>query len=214
MSAQSLQPDVSLDYWVLTLRTIAPGSRAAFFDRDGTLIRNVPYLANSEEVCLERGAAEALSAFRRSGFAIIIITNQSGIARGLVTPAQYASVNRRMIELLGPGLVDAIIACPFHPEGVAPWKVPDHPWRKPATGMIDAAVARFGIDLARSVLLGDSVIDIEAGLRARIGHLIHLGTGHGQRDRTAVENLLRANPGTRINCLASLQSLEIEELAR
>ena len=214
MSAQSLQQDVSLDDWVLTLRPIAPGSRAAFFDRDGTLIRNVPYLADSNGVCLEPGAVDALSAFRRSGFAIIIITNQSGIARGLVTPAQYACVNQRMIDLLGPDLVDAIIACPFHPEGKAPWKASDHPWRKPASGMIDAAAARFGIDVPRSVLLGDSVIDIEAGLRARVGHLIHLGTGHGQRDRAAVEDLSRANPGARINRLASLESLEVEELAR
>ncbi|WP_285710775.1 D-glycero-alpha-D-manno-heptose-1,7-bisphosphate 7-phosphatase [Erythrobacter oryzae] len=214
MSAQILPHEVLLDDWFVALREVEPGSPAAFFDRDGTLIRNVPYLADSDEVCLERGAVEALSAYRRSGFAIIVITNQSGIARGLVTPAQYASVNQRMINLLGADLVDAIIACPFHPEGVAPWNVPDHPWRKPATGMIDAAASRFGVDVARSVLLGDSVIDIEAGLRAGIGHLIHLGTGHGQRDRAAVENLSRANPGTRISCLASLQSLEVEELAR
>jgi D-glycero-D-manno-heptose 1,7-bisphosphate phosphatase len=80
--------------------------------------------------------------------------------------------------------------------------------------MIDAAAARFGLDVARSVLLGDSVIDIEAGLRAGIGHLIHLGTGHGQRDRAAVDDLSRANPGAIIDCLASLQSLEVEELAR
>lgn len=213
MSAQSLHHEVLLEDWFVALREIEPGSPAAFFDRDGTLIRNVPYIANSDEVCLERGTVEALSAFRRNGFAIVVITNQSGIARGLVTPGQYTAVNQRMIELLGPALVDAIIACPFHPEGVAPWKVPDHPWRKPATGMIDAAAARFGLDVARSVLLGDSVIDIEAGLRAGIGHLIHLGTGHGERDRAAVENLSRANPGTRINCLASLQSLEVEELA-
>lgn len=214
MSTQSLHHKIQLDDWFTTLRKIEPGSPVAFFDRDGTLIRNVPYVANGDEVCLERGAAEALSAFRRSGFAIIVITNQSGIARGLITPAQYASVNQRMLELLGPDLVDAIIACPFHPDGFAPWNVPDHPWRKPGTGMIDAAATRFRIDVARSVLLGDSSIDIEAGLRAGIGHLIHLGTGHGQRDRAAVENLSRANPGTKIDCLASLQSLEVGEPAR
>jgi D-glycero-D-manno-heptose 1,7-bisphosphate phosphatase len=214
MSAQILHHDSLLDDWFVALREVEPGSPAVFFDRDGTLIRNVPYLANSDEVRLEPGAVETLSAFRRSGFATIVITNQSGIARGLVTPGQYAAVNQRMIQLLGPDLVDAIIGCPFHPEGVAPWKVPDHPWRKPATGMIDAAAARFGIDLAGSVLIGDSVIDIEAGLRAGVGHLIHLGTGHGQRDRAAVANLSRANPGTGIKCLASLQSLEVEEFPR
>jgi D-glycero-D-manno-heptose 1,7-bisphosphate phosphatase len=214
MSAQILHHEVLLDDWFVALREVEPGSPAVFFDRDGTLIHNVPYLANSDEVRLEPGALEAVSAFRGSGFAIVVITNQSGIARGLVTPEQYTAVNQRMIELLGPDLVDAVIACPFHPDGIAPWTVSDHPWRKPATGMIDAAASRFGIDLARSVLIGDSVIDVEAGLRAGIGHLIHLGTGHGQRDRAAVENLSRANPGTWINCIASLQSLEVEELAR
>lgn len=214
MSTQSLQPEILLDDWFLVLREITPGSPAAFFDRDGTLIRNVPYLADSGEVCLEPGAIEALSAFRQSGFAIVVITNQSGIARGLVTPGQYAAVNRRMIELLGLNLVDAIIACPFHPEGVAPWNVPDHPWRKPATGMIDAASSRFGIDVANSVLLGDSLIDIETGMRAGIGHLVHLGTGHGERDRAAVEELSRANSRMRIDCIASLKSLGFEEFAR
>jgi D-glycero-D-manno-heptose 1,7-bisphosphate phosphatase len=211
MSAHSHNRGFVEDDWFTVLREVAPGSPAAFFDRDGTLIRNVPYLADSNMVWPEVGASEALAAFRRRGFAIVVITNQSGIARGLVTPGQYAAVNRRMIELLGQGLVDAIIACPFHPEGNAPWNVPDHPWRKPAAGMIDAAIARFGIDASRSVLLGDSLIDIEAGLGAGIGHLLHLSTGHGQRDRAAVEALARAHPGTRIECIASLQSLAIEE---
>lgn len=200
------------DDWFKVLREVTPGKPAAFFDRDGTLIHNFPYLADRSKVRLEAGALEAVATFRRCGFAIIVVTNQSGIARGIVTPGQYAEVNARMLELLGPDLIDAIIACPFHPSGNPPWDAADHPWRKPAPGMIDAAIKRFGISRSRSIMLGDSISDVEAGLRAGLARLVHVATGHGLRDRTAVEHLARANPAARIECVESLEMLAIEEV--
>lgn len=213
MTAATSSPSFFHDDWFEVLREVPRGMPAAFFDRDGTLIQEVPYLADSSKVRLEAGTIEALSAFRHRGFAIVVVTNQSGIARGLVTPAQYAAVNARMLELIGQDLVDAIITCPFHPAGNPPWNVADHPWRKPATGMIDAAIQRLGIVRSRSVMLGDSLSDIEAGLRAGLERLVHVATGHGLRDRAAVESVARANMGSRIDCLASLKSLDIEEMA-
>jgi D-glycero-D-manno-heptose 1,7-bisphosphate phosphatase len=213
MTAGTRSPSVVLDDWFKVLREVPPGKPAAFFDRDGTLIHNIPYLADSSKVRLEAGAIDALAAFRRGGFAIVVTTNQSGIARGLVTPKQYAEVNDRMIELLGQDSIDAIIACPFHPAGNSPWNVADHPWRKPATGMIDAAIQRLGIVRSRSVMVGDSLSDVEAGMRAGLGRLVHVATGHGLRDRAAVESVARANRGSRIDCLVSLESLVIEEMA-
>lgn len=198
--------------WFETLRQPQPGSPAAFFDRDGTLIRNVPYLSDSNQVVLEPGAAEAVAGFRRRGFAIVVVTNQSGVARGLVSPAQYREVTERMLELLGTGMVDAVIACPFHPDGEAPWNVAGHPWRKPASGMIDAAVERLGLDRAGSVMLGDSLIDMETGLLAGLGQLVHVATGHGLRDRERVEQLGRAGTDATLTCVASLSALETVDL--
>lgn len=204
---------VADEHWFEVMREVPHGRPAAFFDRDGTLIHNIPYLADPRKVRLEAGAPAALAALRQRGFAIVVITNQSGIARGLVTPGQYREVNRRMLEQLGPDRIDAIIACPFHPAGHAPWQRADHPWRKPAPGMIEAAIARFGLDRSGSLLVGDSLCDIEAGLRARLARLVHVATGHGQRDRPAVEQLAGASRGTKFDFCASLEALVLEETA-
>lgn len=213
MTAGPGTPGLPAQDWFEVLRDVPRRRPAAFFDRDGTLIENSPYLADSGKVRLEPGAIDAIRAFRKRGFAIVVATNQSGIARGLVTPRQYCEVNARMLELIGPDMVDAIIACPFHPAGDPPWNIADHPWRKPAPGMIDAAIERLGIARSGSVMVGDSLSDMEAGLRAGLARLVHVATGHGRRDRAAVASLAHANKGTRFDCIASLKSLVIEEMA-
>jgi D-glycero-D-manno-heptose 1,7-bisphosphate phosphatase len=154
------------------------GKPALFLDRDGTVIENVPYLGDPAGVSLIPGARETIVAFRDRGHAVIIVTNQSGVARGLVSREQYRAVEAAVIAALGPGLVDATYACPFHP---------DHPWRKPEPGMLLAAAQDLALSLAGSVMVGDTLADMKAGAAAGVGAVVHVRTGHGRDERGAVE---------------------------
>ena len=176
----------ALNAWVRIETAPHRGAPALFLDRDGTVIENEPYLADPERVRLIPGARAAIGSFRAAGYAVIIVTNQSGIARGLCTPAQYRAVEARVLDELGAGLVDAVYACPFHPSGQAPFGG-DHPWRKPGAGMLHDAATRFQLDLGRSLMVGDSLSDIQAGAAAGTGSLVHALTGHGAVERPAVE---------------------------
>ncbi|MAE70675.1 MAG: hypothetical protein CME06_09420 [Gemmatimonadetes bacterium] len=150
---------------------------AAFLDRDGTLIELVDYPRDPEQVRLCSGAQEGLARLRSAGFALVVVTNQSGIARGLVTEAERAAVDSRMIELLGPDSApDLILFCPHLPELTGPCSC-----RKPKIGMIREAERRLALDLDRSYLVGDSPADIESGRRAGL-RTVQVATGYGSRD--------------------------------
>lgn len=154
------------------------GKPALFLDRDGTVIENVPYLNDPAQVSPIPGARDAIATFRDNGYAIVLVTNQSGVARGLVSTEQYRAVEVAVIEALGSGLVDATYACPF---------LAEHPWRKPAPGMLLAAAQDLGLWLAGSVMVGDTLADMKAGAAAGVGKLAHVRTGHGRDERAAVE---------------------------
>lgn len=154
------------------------GKPALFLDRDGTVIENVPYLRDPAEISLIPGAKQAIDAFRAAGFAVIIVTNQSGVARGVVSPEEYRAVEAAVVAILGEDSVDASYACPYYP---------DHPWRKPAPGMLLAAAADHGLALAGSMMVGDTLADMIAGNAAGVGALVHVQTGHGAGERAAVE---------------------------
>jgi HAD superfamily hydrolase (TIGR01662 family) len=131
--------------------------RAVLFDRDGTLIQNVAYLADPGGVRPVRGARRTLTALRRNGIAVGIVSNQSGVARGLVTPTQLDSVNARVDTLLGP--FDTWQVCPHGPgDGCS--------CRKPQAGMVRAAAAELGIATEDCVLIGDTGADVDAALTA------------------------------------------------
>lgn len=161
------------------------GKPALFLDRDGTVIENVPYLDDPARIFLVPGAREAIAAFRASGHAVIIVTNQSGVARGLMSPERYHAVEAAMIEALGQGLVDATYACPFL----------DHPWRKPAPGMLLAAALDHGVVLAESTMIGDTLADLQAGAGAGVARVVHVLTGHGAVERAAVETWVGTGGG-------------------
>lgn len=186
-------PDLAAD-WLRIASTPRRGSPALFLDRDGTVIENVPYLADPAGVRLIAGAREAIAAFRAAGHAVILVTNQSGVARGLCSADQYRAVEARVLEFLGPDAIDLVYACPCHPAGEGMFAC-DHPWRKPEAGMLLDAAERFGIDLSRSLMTGDSLSDIQAGAKAGVAALVHVATGHGAAERAAVaafaENLAR-----------------------
>ncbi len=145
-----------------------PTSRAVFLDRDGTLIHDPGYLADPDGVRLLAGVAEALGRLRRAGFLLVVVTNQSGIARGRYTVERYEEVAARLREnLAAAGLeLDAQYYAPYHPDGVVPAYARDHEDRKPNPGMWLRAARDLGIDLARSYSIGDGERDVVAGKRA------------------------------------------------
>lgn len=142
--------------------------RAVFLDRDGTLIHDPGYLADPGGVHLFDEVGDALRALADAGFALVVCTNQSGLARGRYDDAAYRRVAARLDELLlaeGVTLL-ATYYCPYHPEGTVPGLAIDHEDRKPAPGMWRRAAADHGIDLARSYSIGDGERDVVAGRRA------------------------------------------------
>lgn len=145
---------------------------AVFFDRDGTLMEDVPYCGDPAKVKLLPGVPEALRQLKQAGFLNIVITNQSGIGRGLITERQYHAVHQEFLRQIGPGSIDATYYCP------------DPPWvpsarRKPAAGMLLEAAADFAIDLNTSYFVGDKKTDIECGRKTGATAILVL-TGHGR----------------------------------
>ena len=146
----------------------AGGSPAVFLDRDGTLIVDKPYSADPESVEVLDGVVEGLAMLREAGYRLIVVTNQSGIARGYYDEEALARMHRRVDQLLGANgvSVDAYYFCPHHVEGVDPSLAKPCPCRKPAPGMILRAAREWSIDLRTSWLVGDSGTDREAAERA------------------------------------------------
>ncbi|MBK8267638.1 MAG: HAD-IIIA family hydrolase [Planctomycetes bacterium] len=140
---------------------------AVFVDRDNTLIHDPGYLRHAEHVRLLTGVGEAVAKLRNAGFPVVVVTNQSGVARGYLTESELAAVHQRMQELLqsnGSG-VDAIYYCPFltGPEAVVDQYRKDSELRKPKPGMLLQAATDLNLDLANSWMIGDSERDVMAG---------------------------------------------------
>ncbi len=130
---------------------------AVLFDRDGTLVHDVPYNADPALVAPVDGAREVLDDLRRRGIAVGVVSNQSGLARGLITPAQLDAVNARVDDLLGP--FGTWQVCPHgSSDGCA--------CRKPAPGLVLAAAAALGVDPTECVVIGDIGADVGAALAA------------------------------------------------
>jgi HAD superfamily hydrolase (TIGR01662 family) len=131
--------------------------RGVLFDRDGTLVVNVPYNGMPDRVVPMPGARALVTALRSRGFRIGVISNQSGIARGLLTADEVAAVNQRVDSLLGP--FDVWKVCPHGPED-------DCPCRKPRPGMILDAASELGLDARNLTVVGDIGADVEAARAA------------------------------------------------
>ncbi|MFD7165277.1 D-glycero-alpha-D-manno-heptose-1,7-bisphosphate 7-phosphatase [Streptomyces violascens] len=149
-------------------RTTALRRPAIFLDRDGTLTEPRHYPSRPEDLVLQAGIGPPLLALQRYGFALVVVTNQSGLARGLVDEAAIAPMHRRLRKLLARHHVqlDGIYLCPHHPGGTVPRFSIACSCRKPAPGMLHRAADELGRDLSSSWMVGDSVCDIDAGHRA------------------------------------------------
>ena len=148
----------------------SPGSRALFLDRDGVVNQEIGYLHRAEDVRWMEGIVPLCRTAMRLGYKLIVVTNQSGIARGLYTQQQFDELTVWMLGELGRDQVvlDAVYCCPFHPEyGVGEYKC-EHEDRKPGPGMLRRAERELGVDLNASVMVGDRCSDVAAGMAAGV----------------------------------------------
>jgi histidinol-phosphate phosphatase family protein len=143
-----------------------PAHRAVFIDKDGTLVHDVPYNVDPALLRWRPGALQALAALARAGFLLLLATNQSGLARGLFTRAQFARLQQvleqRLHDEAGVQLRDVLV-CPHAPAADG---APACLCRKPAPGLLVRAARQHHIDLAASWMVGDTLDDVEAGHRA------------------------------------------------
>jgi D-glycero-D-manno-heptose 1,7-bisphosphate phosphatase len=176
---------------------------ALFLDRDGTINVDTGYPEDPADVALRDDIVPVIEAANRRRLPVVVVTNQSGIARGYYGWGDFAAVNGRVLDLLQErnGFVDMVIACAYHEAGAGPLAIADHPMRKPNPGMLIEAAKRLGLDLRRSLIVGDKPADMEAGQRAGLsrGWLVD-GEASDQpgfkvsplQDRTDLDGLLAA----------------------
>jgi D-glycero-D-manno-heptose 1,7-bisphosphate phosphatase len=149
-----------------------PKAKAVFIDRDGTLIEEVNFLHRVEDLQYFSFTDEAIRLLKESGFLVVLVTNQSGIGRGIYTVDDMHSVHEQIQADLTEKL-DAIYFCPHLPDE-------DCTCRKPRLGMIEAALADLPIDLENSWMIGDKILDVELGLNAGIKPIL-VKTGYGEK---------------------------------
>lgn len=154
---------------------------AILLDRDGTLIEERHYLSDPSRIAIFPGAIEALSQLSRAGYALVIVTNQSGIGRGLFTEDQLEIVHRHLEELLAAGGVrlDGIYHCPHAPDQACDC-------RKPLPGLVRSACADLDLDPARSWVIGDKPADVALAMNTGARPILVL-TGYGESSKHAPE---------------------------
>lgn len=184
--------DMVADAATRILKSAVNSRRALFVDRDGTVTVEKHYVSNPDEIELIPGSAQALRRAKEAGFALVIVSNQSGVARGLFGIEAVERTNARLRELLlREGVeVDLMLYCPHHYQGTVPQYTSACSCRKPAPGMAERAAIELGIDLRRSYVIGDKVADIT--MAAVIGCPAALvRTGHGKGAEARLKLALR-----------------------
>jgi D-glycero-D-manno-heptose 1,7-bisphosphate phosphatase len=168
--------------------------KAVFLDRDGTIIRDRNYLRSAEQIEFLSGAPDALKALKSAGFLLIVCTNQSAIARGVLSEQEYRAIDRRFRQMmLARGVsLDASYYCPHLPRGSVSKFALKCECRKPAKGMFAAAQKRFGIDFKASYAVGDSARDLQPA-KALGATTILVLTGKGRRALSASRSRLFAD---------------------
>ncbi|MBS0476444.1 MAG: HAD family hydrolase [Proteobacteria bacterium] len=167
------------------MSSLAP-RRALFLDRDGVINHDTGYVGRIADMRFMPGIFDLVGLARAHHLAVVVVTNQSGIARGLFSEDDYAELTRWMLARFAErdAAIDRVYHCPHHPDASVARYRADHPWRKPAPGMLLQAAADIGLDLAASALIGDKPSDMQAGAAAGIGLRVLIGdaTGVGQPD--------------------------------
>jgi D-glycero-D-manno-heptose 1,7-bisphosphate phosphatase len=153
---------------------------AAFIDRDGVINAEVGHVHRIEDFRLLPGVPQALRRLSDCGFALVVITNQAGIAKGLYDQAAYDRLTLHMRERLATeGIaLDGVYHCPHHPEGIVADYAVACDCRKPAPGLLLRAASDLGLDLSRSVMIGDKTSDVQAGRAAGVHWTVLVESGH------------------------------------
>jgi len=166
--------------------------RAVFLDRDGTVNIEKEYLYRIEDFEFIPGAVDAIRILNEAGYFVVVVSNQSGIARGYYTEEDVETLHRQVAGMLADSgaKVDAWYFCPHHPSGKGSYSLPCN-CRKPLPGMLVEAARRFDIDLTESVMVGDKRIDVEAALAAGCRPIL-VRTGYGAKEQSQIP------PGTEV----------------
>lgn len=163
--------DIAIDdigLWCELGKAVPALRPALFLDRDGVVVADTAYLGRAEDVRLLDGVAAAIARCNALRIPVVVVTNQSGIARGYYDWNGFRAVQAALAAALAAAgaHLDAVLACAYHAEGSGPLRVADHHWRKPNPGMILAAGSGMNLDLSRSWIIGDRADDLAAGAAA------------------------------------------------
>jgi D-glycero-D-manno-heptose 1,7-bisphosphate phosphatase len=161
---------------------------AVFVDRDGTINQEVGYIGQVKDLMLIPGSAEAIRLVNQSGRKVVVISNQSGVARGYFDEQVVETINAALVNMLAAehAQVDGIYYCPHHPKGYPPYNI-ECSCRKPASGMLLQATDDLNIDLTKSAVIGDKYTDVLTGHRLGIpGLLVCTGFGEGEIEKYSV----------------------------
>ena len=192
----------SLEHCQLLITPFLRPTPALFLDRDGVVIEDCHHLSDPDQVLLCRGARQLIAAAHSYGWPVVLITNQSGIARGFFGWDHVEQVNLRMQELLR---IEAPLAA-IYANGHGP-DAPANSWRKPSPQMVLAASKALNLELKRSLLIGDRLSDLQAGAAAGVAGLFHVLSGHGRDARASVQRW-HAQPTRQVPSLQLLDSLD------
>jgi D-glycero-D-manno-heptose 1,7-bisphosphate phosphatase len=164
------------------------GRPALFLDRDGVIVVDTHFVGRADDLRLIEGAAAAITRCNALGIPVVVVTNQSGIARGYYDWGDFRAVQAALSTALAVAgaHVDAVLACAYHAEGAGPLRVASHPWRKPNPGMILAAGSRMNLDLPQSWIIGDRTHDLAAGSAAGLAGGTLLATDDRERHRASL----------------------------
>jgi D-glycero-D-manno-heptose 1,7-bisphosphate phosphatase len=188
--------------WCEIARADCRGCAALFLDRDGVIIEDRRYVGRVEDMCVIADAAPAIARCNALDIPVVVVTNQSGIARGYYQWSDFHAVQAALSAALSAAgaRIDAVLACAYHDAGFEPLRAANHPWRKPNPGMLVAAASRMNLDLAQSWIVGDKASDLAAGAAAGVaGGTLLVG---GDRERQ--EALRLANSRYAVATAASL----------
>ncbi len=162
-------------------------SPAVFLDRDGTVNEEVEFLARPEQLALIPGSGPAIARLNQAGYKVVLVTNQSGLARGLFSEEDLNRVHKRLVELLAADVawLDGLYFCPHHPEaGLTDDLRRDCDCRKPKAGLFEKAIDQFKIDPSRSIWIGDRARDLQAAAELG-GRSVLVLTGYGLAEAKA-----------------------------
>lgn len=159
--------------------------KAFFLDRDGVIIEDANYLSKPEQLRLIPGAAQGIALIREKGYKVIVVSNQSGIARGYFTFEDLFKVEKALAGMLAEegAKVDSWYYCPHHEKGKIAQYAVKCSCRKPLPGLVLQGASEHNIDLKNSALIGDKLSDIECAVNAGIGHFAKVSTGHGSEEK-------------------------------